>query len=80
MILVWVLALLGSIAGGFTLLSVFAQSGAPQQAAAAALAVGLAVIPYCFARAIDELARANRRERATAGRPPAAGADDLRYG
>lgn len=29
------------------------QTGAPQQAAVAALAVGIAVIPYCFARAIE---------------------------
>ena len=55
MTFVWVLALIGSILGGFTLLGVFLQTGAPQQGALAAIAVGLAVIPYCFARAIEKM-------------------------
>ena len=55
MTFVWVCALIGSILGGLTLLSVAVQTGAPQQAAVAAIAVALAVIPYCFARAIEKI-------------------------
>lgn len=51
----WILSVLGAVAGGVQLLLVEAQPGAPQQAAAAAIAVGLAVIPYCLARAVSEL-------------------------
>lgn len=49
-----VLSILGSIAGGVVLLFGFigAQS-APQEAAAAALAIALAVIPYVLFRAIQ---------------------------
>ena len=62
MTFVWALALIGSVLGGFTLLSVAAQNGAPQQAAVAVIAVGLAVIPYCFARAIAEISDGSGRK------------------
>ncbi len=55
MTFVWVLALIGSIVGGFTLFGAVVQGSAPQQGALAAVAVGLAVIPYCFARALSEI-------------------------
>lgn len=43
--------LLGSLAGAVMLLNAMTLSnGAPQQAAGAAMAIGFAVIPYCFAR------------------------------
>lgn len=50
----WVLVLLSSGAGVFELIHTirFAES-APQQGAGAAMAVGLAVIPYCIARAVQ---------------------------
>ena len=35
-------------------------NGAPQEASASAAGVALAVIPYCFARAVHELSRGNR--------------------
>lgn len=49
--LIWIFVLLGAVLGGMTALSAFAATSAPQQAAAAAIGVALAVIPYCFARA-----------------------------
>lgn len=52
----WVLALLGALGGGLVLLlTVGAAQGAPQQAAGAAVAVALAVIPYVLARAAEGL-------------------------
>jgi hypothetical protein len=61
MIFIWILALLGSIAAGLTLFGgILFSNGAPQQAAAAAIAVGFAVIPYCFARAIEKLNRGEK--------------------
>ena len=54
----WGLTLLGSLLGGVILvIGVFTANGAPQEAAAAAIALGCAVIPYCVARAISELTR-----------------------
>lgn len=52
-----VLSLLGAVAGGFVLfLSVNSYSiSAPQQAAAAGFALGLAVIPYVIARCMQLL-------------------------
>jgi hypothetical protein len=51
----WLVALLGALAGGVVLLLGFLfASGAPQEAAAAGLACGLAVIPYVLARAANE--------------------------
>ena len=56
----WVLVILGSIIGGLFLLYSFSLDGAPQQAAAAAVGVGFAVIPYCLARAITILRKPAR--------------------
>jgi hypothetical protein len=33
------------------------SNGAPQEAAAAAVACFIAIVPYCMARAVDELTR-----------------------
>ena len=47
------LSCVGSVIGGVVLIGGVATSqGAPQQAAAAAIAMALAVIPYVFARCI----------------------------
>jgi hypothetical protein len=52
----WLLTALGSLVGAFFLIaSIFMDMSAPQQAAAAGVAVGCAVIPYCLARAVQEL-------------------------
>jgi hypothetical protein len=54
----WVVVAIASVLGGLTLfLTVGDANGAPQEAAGAAIAVALAVIPYCFARALSELRR-----------------------
>lgn len=57
----WVMTVVGSLFGVIgLLLAIFGVSGAPQQGALAAIAVGLAAIPYCLARAASELSRQNR--------------------
>lgn len=55
----WILTLIGSLIGGVFVFSSFVEKAAPQQAAAAAIGVGFGVLPYCFARAVSELARLN---------------------
>lgn len=58
------LAAIGALLGGVVLvLSVVLSSGAPQQAAGAAIAVALAVIPYVLARANAESRRMKFEER-----------------
>jgi hypothetical protein len=54
--LYWKIAMISSCIGSvvFVLLNV-AANGAPQQAAGSAMAIGLAVIPYVLARAVQEL-------------------------
>jgi hypothetical protein len=54
----YVFALLGAVLGTFDMANGLANAtGAPQQAAAAAMGAAYAVIPYVFARAVDELTR-----------------------
>jgi DNA-directed RNA polymerase subunit RPC12/RpoP len=54
----WVITLAGCVIGGLIgVLGVVGAHSAPQEAAAASIAVACAVIPYCFARAFDELDR-----------------------
>ncbi|WP_257385004.1 hypothetical protein [Tahibacter caeni] len=54
----WYLCLSGAVLAGVELAWTFAKAeSAPQQAAGAALALGLAAIPYCFARALQMLMR-----------------------
>lgn len=49
---------IGSILGGLVvLLGVAGAQGAPQEAAAAAIGLSLAVIPYCLARAASEMGK-----------------------
>jgi hypothetical protein len=52
----WALTIIGSVLGGFISVGgVLAANGAPQEAAAAAVGVACAVIPYCLARAVSEI-------------------------
>jgi hypothetical protein len=54
--LLWLLTIAGSLFGALIgIVGVTAAHGAPQEAAAAAVAVACAVIPYCLARAVSEL-------------------------
>jgi ammonia channel protein AmtB len=56
--LLWLLTILGSLFGALVgLVGVLGANGAPQEAAAAAIGVACAVIPYCLARAVSELLR-----------------------
>ena len=56
-ILAWIVCLASSTIGLFSMMSgMIEATGAPQQAAAAAFGAAMAVIPYCAARAIDQLA------------------------
>lgn len=56
--ILWVLTAIGSILGGLvTLIGVTEANGAPQEAAAAAIGIALAVIPYCLARAVSEASK-----------------------
>lgn len=53
--LLWIVTLLGACIGGFLLFAAFSAQAAPAQGAAAAVAVGCAVIPYVFTRAVEGL-------------------------
>ncbi len=56
--LLWVLTIIGSVIGGLIVCAgVLGASGAPQEAAAAAMGVAFAVIPYCLARAVSEIGK-----------------------
>ena len=73
--LLWLLTALGSIIGAFVVLvGVAGANGAPQEAAAAAIGISFAVIPYCLARASAELgakpAERSPRVEQTPARPP----------
>jgi hypothetical protein len=54
--ILWVLTIIGCIVGGFIAVAgILGANGAPQEAAAAAVGVACAVIPYCLARAASEM-------------------------
>lgn len=55
--ILWSLTVAGSMIGGFFAIMAANATSAPQQAAAAALAVSFAVVPYCLARASDEFGK-----------------------
>lgn len=55
---VWAIAMLGPMVGFlFLVLALTVANGAPQEAALAAVACAFAVIPYCFARALESALR-----------------------
>lgn len=54
-IMCWVGALLGAVVGGLMVAVALVGGNAPQQGAGAAVGVGLAVVPYVFARAFDAI-------------------------
>jgi hypothetical protein len=54
----WILTAIGSVLGSLVaLIGVAAANGAPQEAAAAAMGIAFAVIPYCLARAASEMGK-----------------------
>jgi len=53
--ILWAITAIGAILGALTAVGgVMAANGAPQEAAAAAVGVAFAVIPYCLAKAVSE--------------------------
>lgn len=61
-IFLYILVLAGCAIGGFQfLLALAAAESAPQQAAGAAMALGWAVLPYVFVRAIDRMVASERQ-------------------
>ncbi len=62
----WFGTIMGACAGAFFMSSVFGSAtSAPQEAAGAAMAVALAVIPYVFTRALSEMADVSQRHAAS---------------
>jgi hypothetical protein len=56
--LCWLGALIGALAGGFVgYVAIGAATGAPQEAAGAAMGCLIAMVPYVFARSIHEILR-----------------------
>ncbi len=54
----WGLSLIASVlAAAFGLLTITTASGAPQEAAGAGIACFIAIVPYVFARGVDEISR-----------------------
>ncbi|WP_316979899.1 hypothetical protein [Shumkonia mesophila] len=52
----YAMALLGSLVGTFFLIeALLGAKGAPQQAAAAAIGIAFAVLPYVFARCVEKM-------------------------
>lgn len=59
----WALTIIGALIGGIVLfMGLLTASGAPQEAAAAGIALAFTVIPYCLARASSELKSDNKRK------------------
>lgn len=68
----WSLTLIGTAIGGITfIVGMAGAKGAPQEAAASAMALCFALLPYAWARAWDELARP-RPAAGPSAAPPAA--------
>jgi hypothetical protein len=59
--LCWMFVLFTTLGGGFVMLETYLLAdSAPQQAAGAAMAAGIVIVPYVFTRAIEGLMLANR--------------------
>jgi hypothetical protein len=56
--LCWILTILATVAAGLFLFVTFSgANGAPQQAAGAAMAAAMAIIPYVFTRGVQAFGR-----------------------
>jgi hypothetical protein len=52
----YILVIIGTLIGGFTFFdTMISAESAPQQSAGAAMALAWAVLPYCFARAVEKI-------------------------
>ena len=57
-VILWIVTITGAVLGGVGLvMGVLMSAGAPQEAAAGAVGVACAAIPYVLARAWDEIRR-----------------------
>ena len=74
---IWIVALGGSGLGALVfMVTMVGAKSAPQEAAGAGMALALAVIPYVFARACQELLRAPLPTRSVSARSRPLEADD----
>lgn len=63
MIVLWILTMLGSIAGaGITYMTLTTAKSAPQEASGIAFALAAAILPYIFTRAVESILVANWRQ------------------
>lgn len=54
--ILWGISAFFSVIGFFqSVILIYGANGAPQQAAGAAMGLALAVIPYCFCRALQQM-------------------------
>lgn len=59
----WVLPILGALAGAFFLyMAITEADSAPKEAAGAAIAAAFAVLPYVLVRSIDAIGESVRRD------------------
>jgi len=66
LVVCWVVTIICAVLGFLTVATGIAEAkGAPQQAAAAAMGVAWAVIPYCFTRAVSAIQREVRDRQRT---------------
>ncbi len=63
MIVLWILTMLGSVAGaGMAYITLTTAKGAPQEASGMAIALAAAILPYVFTRAVESILVANWRK------------------
>jgi len=57
----WIVTILACIVAGFLfVMTITSSNGAPQEAAGAAMACAVTIIPYVFARAVEKLANTDK--------------------
>jgi hypothetical protein len=76
-VLCWGITIISTCIGAVFLGGALSATAAPGQASAAAVALGFAVIPYCFTRAVSEIRRELREEPKTSGVPLPAATDPM---
>lgn len=59
----WIICIIACLIAGLVLFQTLAgASGAPQEAAGAAIACAIAIIPYVFARSVEKLSAKNEKK------------------
>jgi hypothetical protein len=78
-ILAWVGVILGCVAAVFVgVTGMAAANGAPQEAVVLCLALALAVIPYCGARALTEICHVSDDDKPAPSEPPEAASPEAK--